>query len=137
MGFRIPSLVSVKRRSSSNGSHVASTVADVPKGYLAVYEEVCNPCFLPQPAFIPKVVKPSWRRIRIRSSNRRTYHTLRRRRLHRSCFPLEFLMLRMIDIYRWRSLTKAVKSSFYQFLKAKNVKYHVKFFPWGLNGKCL
>ena len=37
MGFRIPSLVSVKRRSSSNGSHVASTVADVPKGYLAVY----------------------------------------------------------------------------------------------------
>ena len=40
MGFRLPGVVSAKqllRRSSSNGSQVASTVADIPKGYLAVY----------------------------------------------------------------------------------------------------
>ncbi|EXB51430.1 hypothetical protein L484_010409 [Morus notabilis] len=41
MGFRLPGIVGAKqllRRSSSNGNHVASTVvADVAKGYLAVY----------------------------------------------------------------------------------------------------
>ena len=40
MGFHLPGVVSAKRRSSSNGSQVVSTVADVPKGYLAVY--VCD-----------------------------------------------------------------------------------------------
>ena len=37
MGFRLPAVVGAKRRSSSNGSQAASTVTDMPKGYLAVY----------------------------------------------------------------------------------------------------
>ncbi|GMN24886.1 hypothetical protein TIFTF001_049177 [Ficus carica] len=40
MGFRLPGVVSAKqilRRSSFKGNQAASNVADVPKGYLAVY----------------------------------------------------------------------------------------------------
>ena len=41
MGFRLPGVVSakklIKRSSNSNANQAASSVADVPKGYLAVY----------------------------------------------------------------------------------------------------
>ncbi|PON39766.1 Small auxin-up RNA [Parasponia andersonii] len=40
MSFRLPGVISAKqllRRSTSNGNQVGSTIADVPKGHLAVY----------------------------------------------------------------------------------------------------
>ena len=67
MGFRTPSIVSSKRKSSSNGGQVASTVADIPKGYLAVYvgddeskmKRFVIPYLLSETAIIPGLAKSS------------------------------------------------------------------------------